>query len=240
MKRAAVMVVAVLALSCGGAPEAGPTPSTVAAPVALPTPAPIPIPGTIPAPPRTLTLFGAITDGLDSLPLSLVTVKVNDATLATTDGQGRYSVTTALSSRDQFSLEFSRGGFITQRTYYVPVNLNDTTRIDWMLPRECASNMNVGQLRVIVQRDYVDFLWEATFPYFNFTTPRDYLLEVGRIPLQLSDFTFPNVFSTLTGGAARYRWDTPSSGPGHYWARVRGRNDCGLGAAPYPTFFDLP
>jgi hypothetical protein len=157
----------------------------------LPAPAPIPIPGATPAPPRTLTLLGVITDGLDGLPLSLVTVNVNGGTLATTDGQGRYSVTTTLSSRDQFSLEFSRSGFITQRAYYFPVNVTDTTRIDWMLPRQCASNMNIGQLRVVVQRDYVDFVWDATYPYANFTTPHDYLLEVGTYPAAVERFHCP-------------------------------------------------
>src|SRR4029079_6897516 len=79
--------------------------------------------------------------------------------------------------------------------------------------------------------DFIEFSWRP-LDYV-----RDYLVEVGSVgsvPFAGFDttdtaFRAPTALQTLTGGATRYRWNTPNLAPGDYWVGVAAQGDCGMG-----------
>src|SRR5258705_9107208 len=66
----------------------------------------------------------------------------------------------------------------------------------------------------------------------------DFLLEVGRYREGTSgNFTSPDLLSVTTGGTGFYKWHTPGMAAGVYWARLRLKNDCGIGRYSPPASF---
>ena len=243
MRNVAAALIVLFAVSCGsqGSAPSAPSPSVVPAPVPLPPPTPIPVPTPFPQPTRTVTLSGVVTDGLDGSGLSLVSVNVNiNGVLAAgvTGANGRYSVTMTISFPSG-PMTFSRAGFIEQFSSVLPA---DEATVNVILPRACTSSPRSAP-RALVQSDYVDFDWDTTsFGRLLYPGVRDYLVEVGRVttPFRSSGpLKGPDVFSTATGGAAFYKWKTPSTGPGSHWMRFRTKNECGLSEPSSEVSFTL-
>jgi hypothetical protein len=249
----AAAICVVLLVGCGGSPSTSPSPQPLPTPVAVPNPSPAPAPSPGPAPPPTInfgpsfTVTGVVRDGLDGSPLPDVTVTfgalgqcgkpLSDVVTGMTDAQGRYSIT-----NHGGWLEFTRAGFFDLCGYLI---LFGDRTVHVTLPRAGCSTYVTDLIQnplVTKTPDYIEFAWNQV------QGARDYLVEVGTEngPLNYhsgpnSDrFLTPNVMQTFTGGAARYRWNTPSVAPGEYWVRVSAKSDCGMGPLGNSAGFRVP
>ena len=164
-------------------------------------------------------------------------------TATVTDAQGRYSIVV----EDNRQLFHVAGGAEGQARF-VRSGFDDLCGILWLLPSGrnvevtlpragCYTFPNVPVTRVSQGVDFIEFSWSGL------AGARDYLMEVGpfdRVPFFGFDttdtaFRTPSALHTLTGGATRYRWNTPNLAPGDYWVAVAVKRDCGLG-----EFINIP
>jgi hypothetical protein len=194
---------------------------------------------------------------MDGSPLGGVTVTVAGiglcghtapglvTTATMTDAQGRYSIVV----QDNPQLFHIFGGGVEGEARFVRAGFDDLCgvlrlfpvgrNVDVTLPRAgCYIFPNVPGSPLITRgADFIEFSWR---PLDNV---RDYLVEVGpfdRVPFAGFDttdtaFRAPTALQTLTGGATRYRWNTPNLAPGDYWVGVAARGDCGMG-----EFINIP
>ena len=119
------------------------------------------------------------------------------------------------------------------------VNVTTRTSVDWILPRACAPGFGPTP-QVLVQSDSIEFSWSLRTPSGQLRYPgvTDFLLEVGRYREGTSgNFTSPDLLSVTTGGTGFYKWHTPGMAAGEYWARLRLKNDCGIGRYSPPASF---
>jgi hypothetical protein len=184
-------------------------------------------------------LSGLIRDGADGNPLALVRVTIDLATtVAITDANGRYEVPVLRSAGyPSVLVSFSRSGFASGEFGYV--NVTTRTSVDWILPRACAPGFGPTP-QVLVQSDSIEFSWSLRTPSGQLRYPgvTDFLLEVGRYREGTSgNFTSPDLLSVTTGGTGFYKWHTPGMAAGEYWARLRLKNDCGIGRYSPPASF---
>jgi len=250
--RSVVVFVALALAGCGSnntaatIPSASPVPAPAPMPVPGPTPAPAPIPA--PAGPK-FTVNGVVHDGKDGSPLAGVTVTLAPiglcghtvpglvSTTTVTDAQGRYSVVqdatqlfSVVGGGGEGEARFMRTGFDDLCGVLL---LRGDRNINVTLPRAgCYTFPNVPNPMVTRGADFIEFSWS------RIEGVRDYLVEVG--PVEGFDptdtaFRAPTALQTMTGGATRYRWNTPNLVPGNYWVGVSAKGDCGMGG-----FINIP
>lgn len=154
-----------------------------------------------------------------------------------TDAQGRYSIvedTTPLFhvvGGAEGQARFVRTGFDELCGVLLVRGANAT--VNATLPRAgCHTFPDVPNPMVTRGADFIEFSWS------RIEGVRDYLVEVG--PVEGFDptdtaFRAPTALQTMTGGATRYRWNTPNLVPGNYWVGVSAKGDCGMGG-----FINIP
>jgi hypothetical protein len=193
---------------------------------------------------------------MDGSPLAGVTVTVAGVglcgrtipglvtTATVTDAQGRYSIVVQdnpqlfhiFGGGAEGQARFGRAGFddLCGIVRLLPTGRN----VEVTLPRAgCYTFPNVPVPMVTRGADFIEFSWSGL------EGARDYLVEVGpfdRVPFAGFDttdtaFRAPTALQTLTGGATRYRWNTPNLAPGDYWVGVAAKGDCGMG-----EFINIP
>jgi hypothetical protein len=136
----------------------------------------------------------------------------------------------------QGQARFGRAGFddLCGILWLLPAGRN----VEVTVPRAgCYTFPNLPVTMVTRGADFIEFSWSGL------AGARDYLVEVGpfdRVPFFGFDttdtaFRAPTALQTVTGGATRYRWNTPNLAPGDYWVGVAAKGDCGVG-----EFINIP
>ena len=202
------------------------------------SPSSSPSPVAAPAPIVRGLLSGVIRDGLDGTPVAGVGVMIFNDEVTTTDANGRYSAGITVGGSP--FLSFRKDGFS---------NLGNTISIgegpmmiDWALPRLCAI-LATASPTADVQRGFVDFDWKILSS--RHPTATGWVLEIGTIGSTNSTvvpagrYASANVLSQETGASTSYHWAPAFIEPQRYWARVRARNNCGIGEPSQNTILTV-
>ena len=171
--------------------------------------------------------LAGVTVSLAAIGLCGHTVPGLVSTATVTDAQGRYSIVGAGGDAEA---RFVRTGFDDLCGVLL---IRADRNVNVTLPRAgCHTFPDVPNPMVTRGADFIEFSWR------RIESVRDYLVEVG--PVEGFDptdtaFRAPTALQTMTGGATRYRWNTPNLAPGNYWVGVSAKSDCGMGG-----FINIP
>jgi hypothetical protein len=209
-------------VACGGSP---------AATTSAPSPAASPVPA------FSYTISGIVRDGFDGSPLPGVNVWIFQNIVAVTDETGHFSfVATSINAGGTPYLAFDKGGFNGAGSGVIYVG--NAIVVDVTLPRACAALPNLAPT-ANVQPAFVDFDWHGE----RTSTVVTWMLEIGIITAAnpaiidpLGPLVTPNILSQDVGPNTSFHWQPRVISPGRYWARVRARNNCGLG---WPSEFTV-
>jgi hypothetical protein len=171
--------------------------------------------------------LAGVTVSLAAIGLCGHTVPGLVSTATVTDAQGRYSIVGAGGDAEA---RFVRTGFDDLCGVLL---LRADRNVNVTLPRAgCHTFPDVPNPMVTRGADFIEFSWS------RIEGVRDYLVEVGPVggfdPTDTA-FRAPTALQTMTGGATRYRWNTPNLAPGNYWVGVSAKSDCGMGG-----FINIP